>query len=143
MESVMAQDKESGVEAPIETIIRKVLERHTRVRLAILYGSLASGHARRESDLDLAVDTGEPLGAEEKMALIGDLAQEIGRPVDLVDLCTAGEPLLGQIITRGRRVMGSDMHYAEMIRKHVFDAADFMPYRTRILSERRQGWIGK
>jgi len=127
----------------IEAIILKVLGRHPRIRLAILFGSLASGQARPESDLDLAVDAGAALTAGEKVALIEDLALEIGRPVDLVDLQTAGEPLLGQVVTRGRRILGSDMHFAELIRKHVFDAADFMPYRTRILSERRQGWIGK
>lgn len=67
------------MKAPIETVILRILERHPRVRLAVLFGSLASGHARKESDLDLAVDTGEPLTAEEKMALVEDLAREIGR----------------------------------------------------------------
>lgn len=131
------------MKAQIESIILNVLERHPRVRLAMLFGSLASGRARMESDLDLAVDTGRPLTAEEKIALIEDFAIAIGRPVDLIDLQTAGEPLLGQIVTQGRRIMGSDANYAELIRKHVFEAADFMPYRTRILSERRQRWIGK
>ena len=77
------------------------------------------------------------------MALIGDLALEIGRPVDLIDLNSVGEPLLGQIVTGGRRLMGSDTHYAELIRKHLYEQADFMPYRSRILAERRRRWIGK
>ena len=68
---------------------------------------------------------------------------EIGRPVDLIDLHTVGEPLLGRIVTRGRRLMGDDTHYAHWIRKHLFEQADFMPYRSRILAERRQRWIGK
>ena len=32
--------------------------------------------------------------------------------------------------------------YAALIRRHLFDAADFQPYVDRILRERRQAWIG-
>jgi len=127
----------------VETTIRRVLERHPDTRLAILFGSFATGRVRPDSDLDVAVDVGRPLTAEEKIRFIGDLALEIGRPVDLIDLNTVGEPLLGQIVVRGRRLMGSDTRYAELIRRHLFDQADFMPYRSRILAERRRRWIGK
>jgi predicted nucleotidyltransferase len=125
------------------TTIRGILERHPGIRLAILFGSFARGAVRSDSDLDVAVDVGRPLTAEEKIKFTGDLAQEIGRPVDLVDLNNVGEPLLGQIIVHGRRLLGSDTRYAELIRRHLFDQADFMPYRSRILAERRRRWIGK
>ena len=127
----------------IETIIRRVLERHSYIHLAILFGSFATGHIRSDSDLDVAVDAGRPITVDEKMKLIEDLAIEIGRPVDLIDLHTVGEPLLGRIVTRGRRLLGDDTRYAEWIRKHLFEQADFMPLRSRILAERRQRWIGK
>jgi len=126
-----------------ETTIRRVLERHSYIRLAILFGSFATGHIKPDSDLDVAVDAGRPITVDEKMKLIEDLAIEIGRPVDLIDLHTVGEPLLGRIVTRGRRLLGDDTRYAELIRKHLFEQADFMPYRSRILAERRQRWIGK
>ena len=126
-----------------DTTICSVLERHPYIRLAILFGSFATGQLRSDSDLDLAVDAGRPMTVDEKMKLIEDLAIEIGRPVDLIDLHTVGEPLLGQIVTRGRRLIGDDTRYAELIRKHLFEQADFMPYRSRILAERRQRWIGK
>lgn len=118
---------------------------HTQpaIGLAILFGSLAAGEGRAESDLDLAVDAGRPLTSGEKMALISDLAGRTGRPVDLVDIQAAGEPLLGQILRHGKRILGSDTHYASLIRKHLFDQADYLPYRNRILAERRQAWIGK
>lgn len=121
--------------------IRGVLSRHPRIGLAILFGSLAEGRARPDSDLDLAVQAASPLGADEKMALIGDLAEALGRPVDLVDLARAGEPLLGQIL-KGQRLLGSDSDHARLITRHLIDAADFLPLRERILRERRQAWIG-
>lgn len=123
--------------------IRQVLNQHGGIRLAILFGSLAQGRAAPQSDLDLAVLMAAPLSAETKMALIGDLSQATGRSVDLVDLRMAGEPLLGQILKHGVRLFGSDSDHAELIKRHLFEEADFMPYRRRILAERRQAWIGK
>jgi predicted nucleotidyltransferase len=113
------------------------------IQLAILFGSLAAGEGGVESDLDLAIDAGHLLTAEEKMGLISALAERTGRPVDLVDFQAAGEPLLGQILRHGKRILGSDTHYGNLIRKHLFDEADFLPYRNRILAERRRAWIGK
>ena len=122
--------------------IRQVLDRHGDIHLAILFGSLANAQATPRSDLDLAVLMEAPLSADTKMTLIGDLSQAIGRPVDLVDLRRAGEPLLGQILKHGVRLFGSDMDYAGLIKRHLFEEADFMPYRRRILAERRRAWIG-
>jgi len=110
---------------------------------AILFGSLATGQGHAESDLDLAVDAGHRLTASEKITLISELSKRTGRPIDLVDIRAIGEPLLGQILKHGKRIMGNDTDYANLIRKHVFDQADFLPYRNRILAERRQAWIEK
>lgn len=120
-----------------------VLARHPRVELAILFGSLASGAARPDSDIDLAVGGDAPLNLNEKAALIADLAESLGRPVDLIDLGTIGEPLLGQVLRHGRRLIGSDERYASLLSRHLFEMADFVPYRSRILAERRQAWIGR
>lgn len=123
--------------------IRQVLARHGDIRMAILFGSLAGTRAMPQSDLDLAVLMDAPLSSETKMGLIGELSQAIGRPVDLIDLRVAGEPLLGQVLKHGVRLFGSDSDYAGLIKRHLFEEADFMPYRRRILAERRQAWIGK
>ena len=125
-----------------DALIRQVLKKHPQIILAVLFGSLARDTAGIDSDIDLAVSAGKPLDVNEKMQLIMDLAESIGRPVDLVDFMTVGEPLLGQIIKGGRKVLGGDSLYALMLSKHLFNQADFMPYRNRILRERRLAWIG-
>jgi hypothetical protein len=76
------------------------------------------------------------------MSLTEEIAEATGRPVDLVDLGTAGEPLVGAILAGGRRLVGSDEAYARVLVRHLFDQADFLPYRERILAERRKAWIG-
>lgn len=124
-------------------ILKGLLAEHGGIRLAILFGSRASGRATASSDLDLAVRTTAPLEAAEKIALIEKLAEATGMPVDLIDLKRVGEPLLGQILKHGVRLMGSDTDYAALLSRHLLDAADFLPYRNRILAERRRVWIGR
>ncbi len=123
--------------------ILAVLNTQSGIRLAILFGSLAAGREQADSDVDLAVDAGHRLTVGEKLALVTELAERTGRPVDLVDLHAVGEPLLGQILRHGKRLLGSETCYADLIRRHLFDQADYLPYRTRILAERRRAWIGK
>ncbi|TLU86021.1 MAG: nucleotidyltransferase domain-containing protein [Chlorobium sp.] len=127
----------------IDILIRKVMEKHPDIRLSILFGSLAHNEARAESDLDLAVSADAPLDSASKMQLIEDLAAATGRPVDLVDLRSAGEPLTGEILRKGRRITGDPSRHAFYITRHLLDQADFMPYRKRILDERRTAWIGR
>lgn len=76
------------------------------------------------------------------LTLTQALAEQTGRPVDLVDLATVTEPLLGQVVQHGRRLLGSDTQFAQLISRHLIEQADFMPYRNRVLAERRMAWIG-
>lgn len=131
------------VETKIDDEIRGVLSRFSSIHLAIVFGSVASGHARPDSDLDLAVLGKAPLSANEKIELIAALAQQVGRPIDLVDLYAAPEPLLGQVLCHGRRILGTDVTFATLLSRHLIDQADFAPIQNRILEERRMAWIGK
>jgi uncharacterized protein len=127
----------------IDAELRDVLTRFPSLVLALVFGSVAQGRQRADSDLDIAVAANQALTATEKMDIIAALAQQTGRPVDLIDLKVVAEPLLGQILRHGRRLFGSDNAYGQLISRHVFEQADFMPYRNRVLAERRAAWIGK
>ena len=121
----------------------QILPRHASVAIAILFGSTATGHARPDSDLDMAVATRTPLTAEARIALIEDLALTFGRPVDLIDLDQVHSPLLQQILTQGHMILCNDRaRYAELLLRMLYEEADVMPYYRRILSDRRHAWIG-
>lgn len=123
--------------------IESVMARHPSVILVILFGSMAKDRARNDSDLDIAVATSTPLTAQTHLAILEDLALAFGRPVDLIDLERTHNPLLQQILVKGRRVLCHDRtRYAELLLRMVYEEADFMPYYRRILSDRRQTWIG-
>lgn len=122
--------------------IGRVIAGHPELEVVLLFGSMASGQGRPDSDVDLAVQAAHPLDAASKLALIAELGDATGRPVDLIDLRVVGEPLLGEILTHGKRLRGSHGACAELLRRHLFDAADFLPYVERLLAERRRAWIG-
>ena len=127
----------------IDAILLDVLVRFPALVLALVFGSVAQGRQRADSDLDIAVAANRALTAAEKMDIIAALAERTGRPIDLIDLKMVAEPLLGQIVRHGRRLFGSDKAYGQLISRHLFEQADFMPYRSRVLAERRAAWIGK
>lgn len=133
----------SGDPRAMDDQLRAALTAFPQLVLAVLFGSVAAGRQRPDSDVDVAVAATRAITAPEKIALVESLAEQTGRPIDLVDLHSAGEPLLGQILRHGRRLLGSDAEYARLISRHLVEQADFMPYRTRVLAERRAAWIGK
>lgn len=132
----------SFIAPDLAALLRHALAGFANIELALVFGSVATGRARFDSDLDIAVAAKRALTSVEKQCLMSALAENTGRAIDLIDLNVAGEPLLGQIVRHGKRLMGSDEAYGKLISRHLMDQADFMPYRNRILAERRAAWIG-
>ncbi len=132
----------SGLSVKTREKLGQLLATHPEIRLALVFGSLAKGKARPESDLDLAIDAGRPLTLEEYLRLVEELAQSLGRPVDLIDLHRAGPGLLGQILKHGVRVLGSSTDRAVWMVRQVYDAEDFLPGLRALLAQRRKAWIG-
>ncbi len=126
-----------------ERLIQKILAEYPQVEFALLFGSLATGIANVESDIDLAILAHRPIDKSLKISLIESIVKETGRSVDLIDLQFAGQPLLGEILSKGKILLENDEHYARLILKNLLDKADFLPYRNRILKQRREAWIGK
>jgi predicted nucleotidyltransferase len=58
----------------IEQKVGEVLAGYPAVTLAILFGSLAAGHAQPDSDLDLAVLATTPLSSQARIDMMGDPA---------------------------------------------------------------------
>ncbi len=117
-----------------------LLSHYPEIKLAILFGSQATGDVRPDSDIDLGILAQAPLTADFKLQLIQTIGAEFGRPVDIVDLYHVPEPITGQVF-KGIRLIGSDTAYAELLTRHLLNVADFLPLHQRILTERRNRWI--
>jgi predicted nucleotidyltransferase len=134
-----AMDSHEALE--LHRAILEALIPFDEIEQVVLFGSLAKGRARPDSDLDLAVEALRPLTSDKKIAMIEALALACSRPVDLVDLKTAGQPILTQIITSGVRLKGSDSAWARLVYRNIIDNEDFVPLQQRILRARQAAWI--
>lgn len=119
-----------------------LLYRDDDIVLAIAFGSLATDDMRPDSDMDIAVLTRKPLTRQRRESLIRSLACISGRAIDLVDLDNAGVVLLRSILRNGKRlVCKSPRAPGDLVFRMIMDGADFLPYRQRLLEERRKAWI--
>lgn len=94
-------------ESALETI-RLVLGKQPNVSAAWLFGSQASGRARADSDVDVAVLCKEPLAYREHLEIAGELERSLG--VERVDLVSVdvSHPVLAFEAIRGRLLMDRD-----------------------------------
>ncbi|MGC8120190.1 type VII toxin-antitoxin system MntA family adenylyltransferase antitoxin [Marinobacter sp. VGCF2001] len=121
--------------------LSELLADFPHIRVAALFGSMARGTARPDSDIDVAVQADKELGADERIAITEAIALAFNRPVDLVDLRTAGQPLLHQIVSTGIQVVGTRHQWGDLIYRNIMENEDFVPYQKRILEGRRNAWM--
>lgn len=81
--------------------------REAGVVYAAVFGSVARGEARADSDIDVAVSFGKPMSADLRMAMIGIVAAVSGRSADLIDLEAAGGLVLARALG-GREIYCDD-----------------------------------
>lgn len=102
--------------------LTRFLSRYPEFKLAILFGSQATGNVTVDSDIDLALLSDAPISSSLKLELVEQIGVRFGRPVDIVDLFFAEEPVLGQVF-KGKRLLGdagkSGNHHADYLHIHA------------------------
>ena len=120
---------------PIVLTIASSLEGVPGVVSAYLFGSMANGRAHRESDVDVGLlldrrayrTPGDRF--EARLRLSGRLGAAVARDVDLVILNDAPPQLARHILTRGLRLMISNVPADhEFLRTTLSRAADLEPF---------------
>jgi predicted nucleotidyltransferase len=103
---------------PLLSGLRRALRTERRVRLALLFRSIATGNASRSSDVDLLV-AGHGLDPLERVRLAARLAQATGRRVQLVllDEALASPTLLADVLEEGRVLIDRDRRWRELKRE--------------------------
>ncbi len=82
--------------------------REAGVVYATVFGSVARGEARVDSDIDVAVSFGKPMSSDLRMAMIGIVAAVSGRSADLIDLEAVGGLVLARALG-GREIYCDDV----------------------------------
>ena len=129
--------------AVLEKHIKTVLAQHPEVELAILYGSFAQGKETAQSDIDLAIASKRIILTEERVEIAIQISKKLKREVDIVDLNQSNGVLLKEILTKGKVLLGDQDSalYFQLLKKHLYFQADFMPTLNMILKRRRENFI--
>ena len=130
------------MERGVKTIVLHVLEQFPQVQIAYLFGSAARAQLTSTSDIDVAVAADTKLPLDTRLAIATQLSKALHREVDLVDLQDVTGEILQQSLCQGTKLLQKDVGlHAELIKRLWFDQADMMPYRRRILAERRSRFL--
>lgn len=97
----------------------------------ILFGSGAKGTMKQDSDIDIAFLTEKKLNDYETFMIAQELANQLGREIDLVNLENASTVFKAQVVTKGKIIFDQDPH-----RRMLFNMQALKEYAT--LNEERQ-----
>ena len=130
--------------ATVHGALTDVLTARPEIRLAYVFGSFggSGGRPRPDSDVDVAVATGVPIEAADRLSLTDELALATGRPVDLIDLHATGPLVLTRALTTGTCLVKRDAALlARLLVRMWYQNADFMPLVRRIQDTRRERFL--
>jgi predicted nucleotidyltransferase len=91
-----------------EAILDRLRGELAGARFAYVFGSIVTGAFGDESDVDVAVDFGEPLTPTGRIELAAVLAAAAGRDVDVVDLRASDPVIKMQVLKYGRLLLAND-----------------------------------
>jgi hypothetical protein len=119
----------------IDGSIAAVLSTNPSVVAAWLFGSVARGTAREDSDLDVAILLAPPAAAEDRRALhdlAARLEQAAGRRVDLVVLGDHDPIIAHRVLSEGRLVLCRDRERRIDFESRIhMRYMDWVPYYER------------
>jgi uncharacterized protein len=106
------------------------LEKQEAIKLALVYGSVASDQCDENSDIDIAiagsVDTNDLLVYRRDLELL------CKRDIDLIDLRSAEGIILHRILTRGIRIKNDTELFVLYLKKALYYMEDFYPLQKHV-----------
>jgi hypothetical protein len=112
--------------------IARVLEKHSEILFAYLYGSVARGEAGTESDIDIGIFLQEDFkpGAFYEIEIANEIEKECNlRRVEVVVLNKKPLRFLNQVLRYGRLIFSRDERARVAFETHVTKAyIDFLPH---------------
>lgn len=115
----MMQDR---AKQPLVALVDRLREEFPGLIAVYRFGSFGTGYERPASDLDLAVYAGKPLPAVRLWHVAQELAADVGRDVDLVDLAPASTVMRAQVIHGGERIYCADEVACETFEDYVYSS---------------------
>ena len=124
-----------------QSLLQGALEAFSEVNFAVLYGSVARGTERLDSDIDLgvALDARTPLGSERLIDISLACSEATGREVQVRDLSRADGIFLKAVMTEGVVLLNRKPAVrAELIIRMLRFVEDMLPNIRMIQRAHRQ-----
>lgn len=104
----LTKGNRSDVAPLLGKVVRIVCNHLSAAGLQIyLFGSWAEGRALAESDLDIALDAGKPIGSTILLRIIDDLDEMLTLcKVDIVDLQASDQEFRNRVLRHGELIHG-------------------------------------
>lgn len=118
------------------SIVRDYFADKDPFRLVLVFGSAATGAFKAHSDVDVAIAGTSAIDAETLLDTQADLAEKLGRPVDLIDLARVDGLILHRIMTQGRRVKTDPSLFVRFQAKALGWKEDFLPLLQKMRDAR-------
>ncbi|WP_347359207.1 nucleotidyltransferase domain-containing protein [Bdellovibrio sp.] len=125
----------------LETALQTFLQKHPSVAVLGYFGSYAKGHPRSDSDVDICLAEDRPLSTEKKIQYINELTLLLRKEIDLLDLHTVNGVILKESLHTAKWVHKETAVYAQIMKRMLFDQADFQPYYQRMLKAKRERFL--
>jgi uncharacterized protein len=136
IDTMMHDEPDFHSQQPTDVVIARVLRAAIPgLQAAYRFGSTVSGDTHAKSDVDVALVADEPLSVERCWEVAGDLAAELARDVDLVDLRRASTVMRVQVLQGAVTIVDDDP-----VARAWFEMLSLSDYAR--LNEERLGILG-
>jgi predicted nucleotidyltransferase len=120
-------------------IIGLLCERLPKVVAIYSFGSSGTPYERKDSDVDLAVLPQDPVDSAYLWEVAQEVAKEVGKNVDLVDLLQASTVMRSQVLVAAKRLYCRDRLACESFEDYVYASyARLNEERRDILADIKQ-----
>lgn len=110
------------LQQPLAALLCRLQQEFTGLISVYRFGSFGTEYERSNSDLDLAVYAGEPLPTVRLWEVAQDLAAEVGRDLDLIDLVSASTVMRAKVIHEGERIYCADEFACETFEDYAYSS---------------------
>lgn len=104
-----------NIQPGLRSQVDSIFARHAELEFAVLVGSRASGHARPESDWDIAIRWARDMSAFKRLELTESLRLDLARllkvgpeKIDLIDMAVARLAMRALVAEHGQVLYGAD-----------------------------------
>lgn len=116
--------------------VRSYFAPRNEARIVLVFGSVADGSYGDSSDVDIGVAGDRSFSYDEIATMGAELAEALGRPVDVVDLTASAGLIVREALVRGIRVKLDRNLYVRLHTRMLAEREDFWPLKRSMQAAR-------